>query len=206
MRRAVFLDRDGVLNRVVTRADGTVGSPRLAAGFSLLPGVAEAVARLRAAGFAVVVVTNQPDVARGRLAREELERMHAQLMQQMPLDGIFICPHDDGDACKCRKPLPGLLLEAARRLRLDLAGSFLIGDSAKDVAAGSAAGCRTILVGEEARRSAVGADWTADDLPAAAALVLRALQADAARRLLEDFEREAALRPRSVRRAETVPA
>jgi D-glycero-D-manno-heptose 1,7-bisphosphate phosphatase len=194
MRRAVFLDRDGVLNRLVARADGTLGSPRSAAGFCLLPGVAAAVARLRAAGLIAVLVTNQPDIARGRLAREELERMHEQLQQEVDLDAIFACPHDDGDGCKCRKPRPGLLLDAARRLRLDLAASFLIGDSAKDVAAGSAAGCHTILVGEQARRSAVGADWTAEDLPAAAALVLRALKPGAAPRA------------GSPRRAEKVPA
>ncbi len=206
MRRAVFLDRDGVLNRLVRRADGTLGSPRLAADFVLLPGAGAAVARLRAARLLTVVVTNQPDIARGRLKREELERMHAKLLQQMPLNAVFACPHEDGDGCDCRKPRPGLLLDAAQHFRLDLTTSFLIGDSVKDVAAGRAAGCRTILIGEEVQRSAVAVDWTAEDLPAATALVLRALQPDAARRLLEDFEREAALRPRSVRRAETVPA
>lgn len=206
MRPAVFLDRDGVLNRVVTRADGTTGSPRFASEFALLPGAAEAVRALRRAGLATVVVTNQPDVARARLEWRELERMHALLRRWMHLDAILTCTHDDRDHCACRKPLPGMLTRASRGLGIALDRSFLIGDSLKDVAAGRAAGCRTILVGEQVRRSAAAADWTADDLPGAAALVLRAFEPDRSLRLLADFEHEAALRARPPQRPETVLA
>ena len=200
MRPAVFLDRDGVLNRTVTRADGTPGSPRFAADFVLLPGAVEAVRALRRAGLATVVVTNQPDVARARLDWRELERMHALLRRSVRLDAILTCTHDDGDHCACRKPRPGMLTRASRALDIELDRSFLIGDSLKDIAAGRAAGCRTILVGDEARRSAAAADWTAPDLPGAAALVLRSLEPATAQQLLADFERETHVM------TETVPA
>ena len=206
MRRAVFLDRDGVLNRMVTRADGTAGSPRLASDFALLPGAAEAVRALRRAGLATVVVTNQPDLARKKMDWRELEHMHALLRRWVRLDAILTCTHDDRDLCACRKPRPGMLTRASRALGLSLDRSFVIGDSLKDIAAGRAAGCRTILVGEEARRSAAAADWTAENLPGAAALVLRALEPDIAQRLLAEFERDAALRSGQPQRAETVPA
>ena len=206
MRPAVFLDRDGVLNRVVTRADGTTGSPRRASDFALLPGAAEAVRALRRAGLAAVVVTNQPDVARAQLDWRELERMHALLRRWVRLDAILTCAHENSDHCACRKPLPGMLTRASRALDIALDQSFLIGDSLKDVAAGRAAGCRTILIGDEARRSGGVADWTAEDLPRAAAQVLRDLAPDLARRLLAEFERDAALPRRLPRQAEAVPA
>jgi D-glycero-D-manno-heptose 1,7-bisphosphate phosphatase len=206
MRQAVFLDRDGVLNRSVTRADGTFGSPRFASDFALLPGAAEAVRALRRAGLVTVVVTNQPDVARARLDWRELAHMHALLRRSMRLDAILTCTHDDRDHCACRKPRPGMLTRASRGLGITLDRSFLIGNSLKDMAAGHAAGCRTILVGDEARRSAAAADWTADDLPGAAALVLRSLEPDRALQLLAEFERAAGLCAGPPQRAETVSA
>ena len=188
MRQAVFLDRDGVLNRTVTRADGTPGSPRHAADFALLPGAAEAVRSLRRAGLVAVVVTNQPDVARAQLDWRELERMHRQLRRWVRVDALLFCPHDDGDHCFCRKPRPGMLTRASRAFGLELRQSFMIGDSPKDIAAGRAAGCRTILVGQGTSRAAAGADWYAEDLPGAAVLVLRALAPSAASQLLAEFE------------------
>lgn len=204
MRPAVFLDRDGVLNRVVTRADGTTGSPRRAADFSLLPGAAAAVDALRRAGFMTVVVTNQPDVARAQLDWRELQRMHALLRRWVRLDAILTCTHDNADRCACRKPLPGMLLRARRGLDIALDQSFLIGDSLKDIAAGRAAGCRTILVGDQVRHSAAAADWTAENLPGAAELVLRSLAPHHVLRLLDDFDRDSALAGRPPRAAETV--
>ena len=206
MRQAVFLDRDGVLSRTVTRADGTCGSPRFARDFALLPGAAEAVRALRRAGLLTVVVTNQPDVARARLAWTELQEMHSLLRQRIPLDAILTCPHDNCDHCGCRKPLPGMLTRAGRGLDIALDRSFLIGDSLRDIAAGRAAGCRTILVGEEVLRSAAAADWTAPDLPAAASLVLRDLEPDRVRRLLADFDRDMALHARLPQITGAVPA
>ena len=145
VNRAVFLDRDGVLNTNIER-DGKQVAPTSLAEFSLLPGVENAVARLKSAGFITVVVTNQPDVATGRTPRATVEAMHQLLRAQMPLAAIKACFHSDSDNCACRKPLPGMLLEAARELDIDLGTSFMVGDRWRDTQAGLAAGCRTIFV------------------------------------------------------------
>ncbi|MFI5398677.1 MAG: D-glycero-alpha-D-manno-heptose-1,7-bisphosphate 7-phosphatase [Candidatus Binatia bacterium] len=145
-RRAVFLDRDGVLNALVDR-DGQQSSPRRAVDFRVLPGVREAVQSLRDLGFLVFVVSNQPDVSRGMLAREELDAMTALLRRAAVLDDVMVCPHDDPDGCTCRKPKPGMLIELAERWGVDLRTSYMIGDTPKDIGAGVAAGCRTIQIG-----------------------------------------------------------
>ena len=150
MHRAVFLDRDGVVNENLSEG-GTPVPPRRVEDFRLIEGVVEAVESLRASGFKVVIVTNQPDVARGTLAASALEVIHRQLAGCLPLDGIEVCPHDDQDACDCRKPKPGMLLRAGRRLGVDFGRSFMIGDRWRDIDAGHAAGCRTILVGYTGR-------------------------------------------------------
>jgi D-glycero-D-manno-heptose 1,7-bisphosphate phosphatase len=144
-RSAVFLDRDGVLVESTVR-DGVPQSARSLAQLEILPGVARACERLRAAGFILVVVTNQPDVARGTLTADTVEEMHRALQQRLPLDEIAVCFHDDADGCDCRKPQPGLLLAAAERWRVDLASSFLVGDRWRDVEAAHRAGCRAIFV------------------------------------------------------------
>jgi len=145
MRRAVFLDRDGVLNRAVIRA-GRPHSPASPDELEVLPGVAESLAALKAAGFCLVVVTNQPDVARGATAPDMVRAIHQRLRACLPLDGVFTCPHDDADACECRKPRPGLLHEAANRLHIDCASSFMVGDRWRDIEAGRQAGCTTLFV------------------------------------------------------------
>jgi D-glycero-D-manno-heptose 1,7-bisphosphate phosphatase len=144
-RAAVFLDRDGVLNEVDVR-DGIPHPPAGVEGLRLLPGVAEACHRLRQLGFALVVVTNQPDIARGKQTRDEVDRMHDALGARLPLDDIVVCAHDDVDDCPCRKPRPGMILDAARRLDLDLAASVCIGDRWRDVEAGKRAGVTAIFV------------------------------------------------------------
>jgi D-glycero-D-manno-heptose 1,7-bisphosphate phosphatase len=145
-RRAVFLDRDGVINRAVVRG-GRPYAPDRVEDLEILPGVSEAVERLRRAGFLVVVVTNQPDVVRGRQSLETVEAIHDRIRSAVAVDGFKICFHDDADRCGCRKPRPGLLLEAAAEWSLDLPRSFMVGDRWRDVGAGRAAGCPTILVG-----------------------------------------------------------
>lgn len=145
MRRAVFLDRDGVLVRPVVR-EGKPYAPLRPEDLELLPDAVESVARLKAAGFLLVVVTNQPDVARGDADRAVIEAMHASLMGLLPLDAIRACWHDDTDNCHCRKPKPGLLLDAATDFGIDLASSFMVGDRWRDVGAGQAAGTRTVFI------------------------------------------------------------
>ena len=144
-RAAVFLDRDGVLNEVDVR-DGTPHPPAGVEGLRLLPGVVEACHRLRDLGFVLVVVTNQPDIARGKQTRDEVDRMHDVLRGRLPLDEIVVCAHDDADDCPCRKPRPGMILDAAARLDLDLAASVCVGDRWRDVEAAKRAGVMAIFV------------------------------------------------------------
>ena len=144
-RWAVFLDRDGVLVDAIAR-DGVAGSARALTELRVLGGAAAAIALLQAAGAACLVVTNQPDVRRGDLAIADLEHMHALLQAQLGFDDVAACPHDGRDGCACRKPLPGMLVELAGRHDVDLGASWLVGDRWVDIAAGRAAGVRTVLV------------------------------------------------------------
>lgn len=145
MRRAVFLDRDGVINEVVMR-DGKPASPRSLEEFRLAPGIAEAVSEMRGLGFLTIVVTNQPDVARGITAPKVLERMHERIREELSVDEIRACPHDDANGCNCRKPKSGMFIDAARDWEIDIGRSFLIADGWKDIEAGRKAGCTTILL------------------------------------------------------------
>jgi D-glycero-D-manno-heptose 1,7-bisphosphate phosphatase len=145
MRRAVFLDRDGVINRAIVR-NGRPYPPSNISELEILPKVPEALERLHVAGFRLIVVTNQPDVARGVQKKEVIEIMHASLKQQLPLDEILVCYHDDGDQCHCRKPAPGLLLDSARKWRLNMADCFMVGDRWRDIEAGKKAGCASIFI------------------------------------------------------------
>ena len=145
MRRAVFLDRDGVLTRSIVR-EGRPYAPTSLEEFELLPRVTEEVGRLQRAGFCLVVVTNQPDLSDGKLARTVLDEMHERLRKVLRLDDIKVCPHQDAHGCPCRKPRPGMLLEAAREQSIDLPRSFMVGDRWRDVSAGKAAGCKTIFI------------------------------------------------------------
>jgi D-glycero-D-manno-heptose 1,7-bisphosphate phosphatase len=139
----VFLDRDGVLNRVLMR-DGRFASPASPADIEILPGVPDALDRLKAAGYALIVVTNQPDVARGLTTSVVVDEIHDYLSRHLPLDDIRVCVHDDRDDCTCRKPKPGLLRAAPF---YDPALSVMVGDRWRDIEAGRSFGCRaTILV------------------------------------------------------------
>jgi len=171
VRRAVFLDRDGTLNHLVPRPDGSWASPRSLAEFKLTVGAARQVARLKSAGFLAIIATNQPDVARGVLPAQVLEAMHLELRKLAPVDGIMVCPHDDIDDCPCRKPRPGMLLQAAKRWELDLAGSFMVGDSWKDMEAARAAGVKDILI-NAAYNQEVTCSLRADSLESACNYIL----------------------------------
>jgi D-glycero-D-manno-heptose 1,7-bisphosphate phosphatase len=145
MRRAIFLDRDGVLNRAYERG-GITYPPASVGEVELLPGVVEALQMLATHDVLLVVVTNQPDVARGTQQRQTVEAINRYLAERLPLHAIFTCYHDTPDNCDCRKPKPGLLLQAAQEYDIDLSQSFLVGDRWSDIVAGHAAGCRTFLV------------------------------------------------------------
>ncbi len=168
MKRAVFLDRDGVINRNTVR-DGRPVGPATLADFVVLAGVPEAVAAFRAAGYLVIVATNQPAAGAGLV-----EAMHAKMRQAVQLDDVKICTHAEAENCDCRKPKPGLLLEAAKEHDIALSESWMIGDRWRDIDAGKAAGCRTILVdhhySNEPRAS--GPDFTVGSLPEAVPIVL----------------------------------
>ncbi len=143
--RAVFLDRDGVLNRSAV-VDGKPYAPRQLSEFRLLPGVARAVADLKSADFLVIVVTNQPDLGNGLISQTTLDAMHRKLQSKVSVDAIMYCPHRQDADCFCRKPKPGLILEAMQRWKVDPAGSFMVGDRWNDIAAGKAAGLFTVFV------------------------------------------------------------
>ena len=144
-RMAAFLDRDGVLNRAVVK-NGRPYPPATLAELQILPDVPLALQALKAAGLLLIGITNQPDVARGTQRRDVVEAINAALLAALPLDDMLVCYHDDGDACDCRKPRPGLLIQAATKHGIDLASSFMIGDRWKDVEAGRRAGCAAILI------------------------------------------------------------
>ena len=143
--RAVFLDRDGVLNRALVRA-GKPYPPRELAEVEILPGVAEALISLKAAGYKLITVSNQPDVARGILKRDTVDSINSYLGERMPMDRFIMCYHDSGDECACRKPKPGMLHAGALEFNVDLSKSYMVGDRWRDVEAGKSAGCKTIFI------------------------------------------------------------
>lgn len=144
-RPAVFLDRDGVLNAATAR-HGRPHPPASIAEVAMLPGAAEACRALRDAGLVLVVVTNQPDIARGTTTAAAVAALNEAIVGGLGVAEVCVCPHDDADGCRCRKPRPGMLLDAADRLGLDLARSTMVGDRWRDVAAGRAAGTATVWV------------------------------------------------------------
>ena len=157
MLRAVFIDRDGVINRKAREGEYVTSW----ADFSILPGVAEAVALLKRAGYAVIVVTNQRCVAKGLLGIADLEDMHKRMRESLShsgaiVDGVYYCPHDYESSCTCRKPAPGMLYEAAREHGLDLRSSWMVGDSEIDMQAGKNAGCRTARVLDTDEKTSAG--------------------------------------------------
>lgn len=166
---AVFLDRDGVLNEVIIR-DGHPHSPPDVPSFRIFQDVPDSLTRLKRVGFALVVATNQPNVARGLQTREVVDGMNAVLMATLPLDEIRVCYHDDGDGCGCRKPRPGLLLSGPE---YDLRRSFMIGDRWQDIEAGRRAGCRTIWIDRGYAEPRARADACVNSLASAVDWILR---------------------------------
>ena len=165
MKKAAFLDRDGVLNRKALEGEYVTRWEEM----ELLPGAREAVRLLNEAGYFVVVVSNQRCVAKGLITTSELDSMHARMRHEFEavgarIDAIYYCPHDFQPPCSCRKPQPGMLLEAARAHQIELAWSWMIGDSDLDVVAGKSAGCRTARLMEDGKSPVHGADVVASSL------------------------------------------
>lgn len=144
-RKAIFLDRDGVLNHAYVK-NGKPYPPASVAEVTIPSDVQTALQTLKLAGFLLIGATNQPDVARGTTQKSTVEAINAHLMAMLPLDEIRVCYHDDADHCDCRKPGPGLLTQAAAEHAIDLNNSIMIGDRWKDIEAGQKAGCKTIFL------------------------------------------------------------
>lgn len=174
-RPAVFLDRDGVINRAFVR-DGKPYPPSSLNELEILPGVADSLLALKAAGFLLFVTTNQPDVARGTVSKALVLSMNDKLNSTLPLDGVLTCFHDDTDHCDCRKPQPGLITAAAREWSVDLPKSFMVGDRWRDVEAGQRAGCKTVFIdlGYGEKRP-VSYDFIVGSMPEAARIILQGI-------------------------------
>lgn len=179
LNRAVFLDRDGVVNEAVVR-DGKPYPPASAAEARIPAGAAAALQRLKAEGLLLLVVTNQPDVARRKQTAEAVAQIHERLRRELPLDDFFTCFHEDADSCECRKPKPGLILQAAEQYGADRARSFVVGDRWRDIDAGAAAGCRTVWIdrGYRERGPSQPPDARVNTLEEAAAWIVAQIQAE----------------------------
>lgn len=161
--KAIFWDRDGVLNHVVAnRLDGKKNaSPQKFEHFKLIQGIGEILNSIKEKGYLNIIVTKQPDIARNKMSWEELNRMHDFLKQEVPaIDAIYVCPHDDKDNCNCRKPKPGLLLDAAKDYNLDLSKCYMVGDSQSDVEAGYNASAKTILLKTNYNKEVLDFDYS----------------------------------------------
>jgi D-glycero-D-manno-heptose 1,7-bisphosphate phosphatase len=153
--RAVFLDRDGVLNQAIIR-NGIPHPPQTFDEVVIPRDAAPALNTLRQRGFRLIMATNQPDIARGKISRAIVDNINLHICSVLPIDAVEMCEHDDADHCDCRKPRPGMLIRAAKRDGVDLSASFMVGDRWRDIEAGRSACCRTILIGpgyEERMRS-----------------------------------------------------
>lgn len=172
-RPAVFLDRDGVLNEPVVR-DGRPHPPQTVDELVVDADAQVALLALKARGYQLLVVTNQPDVARGTQTREAVEAIHASLQSRLPIDAFLVCYHDDSHNCDCRKPRSGLIFAGSREFDIDLRRSFMIGDRWRDVEAGKSAGLQVIMIdrGYDEQVSAIKPDAVVHSLREAAALVV----------------------------------
>jgi len=168
-RKAVFLDRDGVINKIVYR-DGKPTSPRSIGEFEFEGGVVPALKRLSAAGFSLFVVTNQPELTRGLLTKESLEMMTARIASRLAVEEIRICAHDNDAGCSCRKPEPGMLIELAHKHSLSLQDSYVVGDTWRDSCAATRAGCKSIILDRSYNHSAL-ADWRVPNLDTAVEVI-----------------------------------
>ena len=171
MNRALFLDRDGVIDALVQHDDGEWGAPLRPEHVQLLPGAVDALRRAASGGWLLFVVTNQPDAAKGKTTQGSLHAVHEELLRQLgdaPITEFFYCFHRAEDLCACRKPSPYFVEHAARYHSVDLSRSWFAGDADTDIECGRRAGCRTALIDyphSQHRRTGQQADLTCTDLP-----------------------------------------
>jgi D-glycero-D-manno-heptose 1,7-bisphosphate phosphatase len=169
--KAVFLDRDGVINHTVFWR-GAQRAPRDLSEWAWIEGIHDTVRVLSTRGYLVFVCTNQPDVVRGWQSREQVELFHALIERELPVSRVYACFHDNAAGCACRKPRPGMLLQASEEFGVDLTSSFMVGDRASDVEAGRAAGCRTVLFRPAPSREVALPDHEISTLPELLTFVL----------------------------------
>jgi len=172
MQKAVFLDRDGVINEVIFRNGNNQKpiAPWNIDEFRMIPGIKSSLCNLKSLGFNLFVFTNQPDIAKGIIDNNFVEKINNKILKELPVDEIRVCPHVDSDICNCRKPKPGMILSLSKRWNIDRSQSFVIGDNWKDIEAGKAAGCKTILLHRFYNYEA-NSDYRVNDLNKAAELI-----------------------------------
>ena len=172
MNKAIFLDRDGVINHSKI-IDGKPHPPLSLDDFTMIDGVEKALNLFHSAGYYLIVVTNQPDVARGVVSQDKIELIHNFLKSYFPIDEVRACYHDDSDHCECRKPNPGNILKAAEKYNIDLKNSYMIGDRWRDIEAGISSGCKTIFIDYHYNeKQPLTFDYKASDLLEAAKFIL----------------------------------
>ena len=168
--KAIFLDRDGVINEVVFHKSDKPSSPWNFNEFKLLPHVKEPLAEFTKMGYLLFIISNQPDISRGFIEKGITEKISRIIYDKYPIKEIMICPHDDHHNCNCRKPNPGMILELSKKYNIDLKKSFLIGDNWKDIEAGQRAGVITILINYPYNKS-VKTDYRVKNLVSAVKLI-----------------------------------
>lgn len=171
--RAIFLDRDGVINEIVFHEGKKPSSPWKFEEFKLVAGIEKPLWELSSMGYYLFIISNQPDISRGYIEAGVTEKINEMLYELFPIQDIMVCPHDDHHNCSCRKPKPGMLIELSKKWDIDLARSFLIGDNWKDIDAGKAAGCTTILLNKPYNQS-VETDYRVETLEDAVVLIKKA--------------------------------
>jgi len=169
-RKAVFLDRDGVINEVIFRVNDKPIAPWSFKEFKLCDGITEPLRELKNSGYLLFVVSNQPDISKGLVTSEVVERMNDIIVSQFPIEKVVFCSHEDIHNCSCRKPKPGMIIELAYEYEIDLNLSFMIGDNWKDINAGEAAGCSTVLI-QKAYNKNVKADFYIQSLAEATDII-----------------------------------
>lgn len=170
MKKAVFLDRDGVINPVVLKNGKPY--PPLPNDYSIFGNAPEAISKLKNAGYLVFIFTNQPDVTKKIITEEELSRIHHTVSQKLSIDEIVVCTHVEEDQCQCRKPRIGMLLYLQNKWDIDLCQSIVVGDRWRDIEAGTSAGCKTILIGDGYNEKKITASGQVDNILEASNLIL----------------------------------